>query len=84
MTIMKQKWSALPVPHATEVPVRVPKASSFGPDFCRMERELQWRDSNSHRDIDGFRAGLPTEKLLPGLRNVNPNPLEQPVAEIEI
>ena len=84
MTIMKQKWSALPVPHAMEVPDRVPKARNFDADFYRMGTELLWPDSNSHRVIDGFRAGLPTKKLLPGLRKVNPNPLEPPVTEIEI
>jgi hypothetical protein len=34
--------------------------------------------------LDGFLAGYPTEKLLEALRKVNLNPLEQPVAEIEL
>jgi hypothetical protein len=31
--------------------------------------------------LDGFLAGLPYEHLLPALRTVNVNPLEEPVVE---
>ncbi len=33
MAIVDQKWSALPVPHAMEVPDRIPEERSFYPDF---------------------------------------------------
>jgi hypothetical protein len=68
MTIMKQKWSALPVSHAMEVPDRMPKARIFDPDFYRMETELLCHLSNYQVVIDGFVAGVPTENLLPVLR----------------
>ena len=42
MAIVDQKWSALPVPYAMEVPDRVPKRRYFDPDFYRMEAELLW------------------------------------------
>ena len=84
MTIMKQEWSALPLPHAMEVPDRVPTARNFDPDFYRMETELLWPDSNYQRVIDEVLVVLPGEKLVPGLRKVNLNRLEEPVAEIEI
>ena len=50
----------------------------------RLSEQNEGHISNYQRVIDGFLAGLPTEKLLPALRQVNLNPLEQPVAEIEI
>ena len=42
MAIVDQKWSALPVPYAMEVPDRVPKRRYFDPDFYRLEAELLW------------------------------------------
>lgn len=33
MAIVDQKWSALPVPHAMEVPDRVPEERYLDPDF---------------------------------------------------
>ncbi len=50
----------------------------------RLSEKNEGHISNYQRMIDGFLAGLPTEKLLPGLRKVNLNPLEQPIVEIEI
>ncbi len=38
--------------------------------------------SNFQRTVDGFLAGLPYDALAQGLRAVNVNPLEQPVADL--
>jgi len=37
-----QRWSALPVPYAIELPDRVRKERYFDPDFYRLECELLW------------------------------------------
>jgi phenylpropionate dioxygenase-like ring-hydroxylating dioxygenase large terminal subunit len=42
MTIVEQKWSALPVPYAIEVLDRVRKERYYDPDFYAMEAELLW------------------------------------------
>jgi phenylpropionate dioxygenase-like ring-hydroxylating dioxygenase large terminal subunit len=42
MAIMDHKWSALPVPHAMELPDRVPSARYFDPDFYAMEVDQLW------------------------------------------
>ena len=42
MAIVEQKWSALPVPFAIEVPDRVPKERYYDPDFYRLEAEQLW------------------------------------------
>lgn len=42
MAMVDQKWSALPVPFAIEVPDRIPKERYFDPDFYQMETELLW------------------------------------------
>ena len=42
VAIVDQKWSALPVPYAMEVPDRVPKERYFDPDFYQMEADQLW------------------------------------------
>ena len=39
---MSQTWSALPVPHAIEVPDRAPKERYYDPDFFALEAEQLW------------------------------------------
>ena len=39
---MDQTWTALPVPHAIEVPDRAPKARYVDPDFFALEAEQLW------------------------------------------
>ncbi|MET0804368.1 MAG: aromatic ring-hydroxylating dioxygenase subunit alpha, partial [Acidimicrobiales bacterium] len=39
---MEHEWSALPVPHAIEVPDRAPKERYFDPDFYQLECEQLW------------------------------------------
>ena len=50
----------------------------------RLSERNEGHISNYHRVIDGFLAGLPYDKLLPALAQVNVNPLEMPVVEIEL
>ena len=42
MSVTEQKWSALPVPHAMQVPDRVPKERYYDADFYQLEAELLW------------------------------------------
>ena len=42
MAVTDQKWSALPVPYAMELPDRVPKERYYDPDFYAMEVEQLW------------------------------------------
>jgi phenylpropionate dioxygenase-like ring-hydroxylating dioxygenase large terminal subunit len=42
VAIADRKWSALPVPHAVELPDRIPKQRYFDPDFYAMEAESLW------------------------------------------
>ena len=38
--------------------------------------------TNFERTVDGFLAGLPYDKLLPALAEINVNPLERPVVDL--
>jgi phenylpropionate dioxygenase-like ring-hydroxylating dioxygenase large terminal subunit len=53
-----------------------------GFEYMRLSERNEGHISNYHRTIDGFLAGLPYERLLPALGQVNVNPLERPVVDI--
>jgi hypothetical protein len=53
-----------------------------GFEYLRLSAGIEGGIANFERTIDGYLAGLPPEQLLPALRTVNVNPLEQPVAEL--
>lgn len=42
MAVVDQRWSALPVPFAIEVPDRIPKERYYDEGFYQMEAELLW------------------------------------------
>ena len=42
LLVVEHPWSALPVPHAIEVPDRAPKERYFDPDFYQLEGEQLW------------------------------------------
>ena len=53
-----------------------------GFDYMRLSENAEGHISNQHRLLDGFLAGLPYDRLLPALREVNVNPLERPVVDL--
>jgi phenylpropionate dioxygenase-like ring-hydroxylating dioxygenase large terminal subunit len=52
-------------------------------EYMRLSEKGEGHISNFHRVIDGYLEGLSHEELLPALAEVNVNPLERPVVEIE-
>jgi len=53
-----------------------------GFEYLRLSEQIEGGISNFERTVDGYLAGLPYEQLLPALRAINVNPLEQPVADL--
>ena len=49
----------------------------------RLSERAEGHLANLERTIDGFLAGLPYDKLLPALREVNVNPLERSIVDID-
>ena len=54
-----------------------------GFEYMRLAAETEGHISNFHRTIDGYLAGLPHDRLHAALAEVNVNPLERPVVEID-
>jgi len=57
-------------------------AKSF--EYMRLSEGIEGGVANFERTVDGFLAGLPYEKLLPALRQINLNPLERPVVDLDL
>jgi hypothetical protein len=55
-----------------------------GFEYMRLSAEAEGHLANLERVIDGFLAGLPHEALLPAMREVNVNPLDRPVVDIDL
>jgi phenylpropionate dioxygenase-like ring-hydroxylating dioxygenase large terminal subunit len=53
-----------------------------GFEYLRLSEQIEGGIANFERAVDGFLAGLPYEKLLPALAEVNVNPLERPVVDL--
>src|SRR3954464_12424140 len=53
-----------------------------GFEYMRLSAGIEGGVANFERTIDGFLAGLPYEKLLPALHQINLNPLERPVLDL--
>ena len=50
----------------------------------RLSERNEGHLSNFERTIDGFLAGLAYDRLLPALREINVNPLERPIVELDL
>jgi hypothetical protein len=53
-----------------------------GFEYLRLSAGIEGGVANFEKVVDGFLAGRTHEELLPALKTVNVNPLEQPIAEL--
>ncbi len=76
------RWPPIPAQDFANLPRQQRGLHARGVDHLRISGEIEGHLSNVHRVIDGFLAGLPTERLLSALPVVNVNPLEMPAREV--
>jgi phenylpropionate dioxygenase-like ring-hydroxylating dioxygenase large terminal subunit len=78
------RWPPIPTQDFSNLPKQQRGLHALTFEYMRLSERNEGHISNYQRVIDGFLAGYPTEKLLPGLRQINVNPLEMPVVEIDL
>ncbi len=78
------RWPPIPSQDFSNLPRQQKGLHTRGFEYMRLSEKGEGHLSNLERVLDGFLAGLPTKQLLPALREVNVNPLERPVVEIEL
>jgi phenylpropionate dioxygenase-like ring-hydroxylating dioxygenase large terminal subunit len=77
------RWPPIPAQDFSNLPKQQRGLHARGFEYMRLSDGAEGHLSNFERTLDGFLAGLPYEKLLPALRQVNVNPLERTVVEID-
>ena len=78
------RWPPIPTQDFSNLPRQQKGLHAKGFEYMRISEQMEGHLSNFHRTIDGFLAGLPYERLLPALREVNVNPLERPVVDFSL
>ena len=78
------RWPPIPTQDFSNLPRQQKGLHAKGFEYMRLAEQMEGHISNLHRTIDGFLAGLPYERLLPALREVNVNPLERSVVDFTI
>lgn len=76
------RWPPIPAQDFSNLPRQQRGLHAKGFEYMRLSERAEGHIANFHRTIDGFLAGLPYEKLLPALHEVNVNPLERAVVDI--
>ena len=76
------RWPPIPAQDFSNLPRQQLGLHATSFDYMRLSERAEGHLSNFERTLDGFLAGLPYEKLLPALQQVNVNPLERPIVEI--
>jgi phenylpropionate dioxygenase-like ring-hydroxylating dioxygenase large terminal subunit len=76
------RWPPIPAQDFSNLPRQQKGLHNRGFEYMRLSGPMEGHVSNFERTVDGFLAGLPYERLLRALREVNVNPLERPIVDI--
>jgi Rieske 2Fe-2S family protein len=76
------RWPPIPAQDFGNLPRQQRGLHARGFRYMRLSEGDEGHLANLERVIDGFLAGLPHERLLPALREVNVNPLTRPLVEL--
>jgi hypothetical protein len=78
------RWPPIPAQDFSNLPRQQLGLHARGFEYMRLSEKVEGHLANFERTLDGFLAGLPHERLLPALREVNVNPLERPAVAIDL
>jgi hypothetical protein len=78
------RWPPIPAQDFSNLPRQQRGLHARGFEYMRLSERAEGGVANFERTVDGFLAGLPYETLLPALQAVNVNPLESPLADIDL
>ena len=72
----------IPTQDYSNLPLQQKGLHAKGFEYMRFSERNEGHLSNFERTIDGFLAGLPYDRLLPALQEINVNPLERPIVDL--
>jgi phenylpropionate dioxygenase-like ring-hydroxylating dioxygenase large terminal subunit len=76
------RWPPIPAQDFSNLPRQQRGLHAKAFEYMRLSTKAEGHLCNFERVVDGFLAGLPWEKLLPVLSEVNGNPLTRPAVDI--
>ncbi len=76
------RWPPIPAQDFSNLPRQQAGLHAKSFEYMRFSERNEGHLSNFERTIDGFLAGLPSERLLPALGEINLNPLERPIVDL--
>ncbi len=77
------RWPPIPQQDFSNLPKQQKGLHARSFEYMRLGERNEGHISNYQRIIDGFLAGLPYDKIVPALHEINVNPLERPIVDIE-
>lgn len=78
------RWPPIPAQDFSNLPRQQKGLHAKSFEYMRLSERAEGHISNFERTLDGFLAGLPYAKLLPALQQINVNPLERPIVDIDL
>lgn len=78
------RWPPIPTQDFANLPRQQRGLHARGFEFLRLSFTMEGHVANFERTIDGFLAGIASERLLPALRSVNTYPFDRPVLDLEL
>jgi phenylpropionate dioxygenase-like ring-hydroxylating dioxygenase large terminal subunit len=76
------RWPPIPAQDFSNLPRQQKGLHARSFEYLRLSENVEGGICNFERTVDGFLAGLPHDRLLSALQQVNVNPLERPVVDL--
>jgi phenylpropionate dioxygenase-like ring-hydroxylating dioxygenase large terminal subunit len=76
------RWPPIPAQDFSNLPRQQVGLHACGFEYMRLSAGLEGHIANCHRVLDGFLAGLPHDRLLPAVREVNQYPFDRPIVDL--
>jgi len=77
------RWPPIPAQDFSNLPKQQKGLHAKGFEFMRLSDKVEGLISNFERLVDGYLAGLPSEKLVPAIHKVNTT-IDVPIAELDL
>jgi hypothetical protein len=77
------RWPAIPAQDFSNLPRQQRGLHARGFEFMRLSAGLEGHIANCQRVVDGYLAGVPSDRLVPALHEVNCYPFDRPAADLD-
>jgi hypothetical protein len=77
------RWPPIPSQDFSNLPKQQKGLHARGFEYMRLSERVEGLISNFERVVDGYLAGLPSEKLVPAIQKVN-STIDVPIADLDL